>query len=323
MTTAPAPVEHNLGQYISKAFELYMKDPVNWIIIGLVGTLALGVGQLGGFHICAEKAWRGEKPTVSDVLIPFQRIGEWIVPVLLLAIGGGILVLFCGVGLLVILYFSILWAFAWPLMYLRNMPWSQAKDLSSAIGKQALVPTFILVFVAGLIGGLGGVISLPFLTAPLTGMIMVQAFWAQFGGGPDGSAAMGQIPPQPQIAPAAMGAPPAAPPTAAPGAGAWGAPPAATPDVQAQAAAWGAPPTAGPDAQAAAWGDPPAAAPSVQPTAAPAWAPPSAPPAAGGTTETAQQSTTDNPDEAYSGKTMAMSSVDFEEMMRKRNNADG
>ncbi len=305
------PVEHNVGEYISQSFEIYTKDLVNWIIIGVVGTFALGVGFWGGFHVCADKAIRGEKPEVGDVLSPFSKFGEFIVP-LAIMFGCGMLTV-CLIGFIGLIYFQIVWAFAFPQVMLRNMSWKDAAETSGEIAKQAMVPTFILVFVAGLIGGIGGIIGLNFLTAPLTGIIMMLAYNKQFGGG----SSAGQLPG------AAGGgggwAAPAAPPAAAP-AQSWGPPPADTP---------AAPPA---DAPVQSWGPPPADTPAAPAPAAPSsWAPPEptpapapaapapAPASPAEQVESGTQSTSDNPEDAYAGKTMAMSAVDFEKMLNDQN----
>jgi hypothetical protein len=289
------PVEHNVGDYISKAFEIYTKDLVNWIIIGIVGSFALGVGFWGGFHVCADKALRGEKPEVGDVLSPFSKFGEFIVP-LAIMFGCSLLAL-CLVGIIGLVYFQIIWAFAYPLVMLRGMSWKEAAETSGAIAKQAMVPTFILLFVAGFIGGIGGIVGLNFITAPLTGIIMMLAFNKQFGVEGGGSA---QLPP-------AQG-------------GGWGtpaAPPAGAPPAAAPAQSWGPPAGAAPAAPAPAapssWA-PPAPAPTPAAPAAPA-----SPAAPAEGVESGTQSTSDNPDDAYAGKTMAMSAVDFEKMLDDRN----
>ena len=368
MSNVPQPIEHDLGGYISKAFDIYKQDLVNWIIIGVVGTFALGVGFLGGFHICAMKALSGQKPEVGDVLAPFNRIGEWILPILGLSAVAILLGWVCGLGIFIAIYFSLLWMWAWPLMYSQNQTWAQAKETSTTLVKSAMVPNFILMFVAGLVGGIGGIVGLNFLTAPLTGIILAVAYQAQFGasGGYGGPAALpGQGYGGP--APGAWGAPPAAapadnnawgaPPAAAPANNGWGAP-APTPAPADNNNAWGAPPAAAPaptpwgapDPTPApadnntAWGAPQAAAPAPTPWGAPAptpapadnntawgapqaaapaptpWgapAPTAAPPAEN--IESATQATTNNPDEIVAGKTMAMSTLDFEKMMAERN----
>ena len=323
MSNVPQPIEHDLGGYISKAFDIYKQDLVNWIIIGVVGTFALGVGFLGGFHICAMKALSGQKPEVGDVLAPFNRIGEWILPILGLSAVAILLGWVCGLGIFIAIYFSLLWMWAWPLMYSQNQTWAQAKETSTTLVKSAMVPNFILMFVAGLVGGIGGIVGLNFLTAPLTGIILAVAYQAQFGasGGYGGPAALpGQGYGGPS--PGAWGAPPAAasmknawgaPPAAAPADNnAWGAPPAAAPAPT----PWGAPaPTPAPADNNNPWGAPQAAAPAPTPWGAPA--PTSAPPAEN--IESATQSTTNNPDEIVAGKTMAMSTLDFEKMLAERN----
>ena len=275
------PVEHNIGEYISKAIEIYTKDIVNWLIIGVVGTFALGVGFWGGFYVCADKALRGEKPEVGDVLSPFGKIGEFIVPLAIIFVCA--MLTFCLIGAVGLIYFQIMWAFAVPLVVLRGLSWKDAAEQSGAIAKQAMLPTFILAFVAGLIGGV-----FSFITAPLTGIIMTLAYQKQFGAGaPAGQLSGGWAPPAP--APAAAWGPPAAAPAA----------PAASPS------SWA----------------PPAAAPAAAPAPS-SWAPPVAAPAPAAPSEAVEsgtQSTTANPDEVYSGKTMAMSAVDFEKMLEDTN----
>jgi hypothetical protein len=89
MTVQPVvdPKNLSLGDCIKAAFDLFMKDPVNWIIIGLVGSVAIGVGYWGGFQLCAMKALKGEKPAVADVLAPFSRFVDYFLPFLITYIG--------------------------------------------------------------------------------------------------------------------------------------------------------------------------------------------------------------------------------------------
>lgn len=299
MTTVPTPPKHDLGAYISEAFEIYKQDVVNWIIIGLVGTLALGVGYWGGFQICAFKAMRGEKPEISDVLAPFSRFGDYFLPMFLISLALFFLVWFCGLGLVVALLMSTWWFFAYPLIADRGMGWKEATDLSKEVAKQDLVGTFIVSFVAGLVSNIGGFIGLSFITAPLLGIIQAIAYQRTFGAAsPAGGAAA--LPPG-----GGWGAQPA-PAPAAP-AGSWGAP----------AAAPAAPASLSP-APATGWDAPAAPATPIAPTVIDS-TPAAAPAPVDQPVETAVQSTTNNPDEIVAGKTMAMSTVDFEKFLKGDN----
>ena len=172
--SANAP-EYDIGGYVSRSFEMYTKDIVNWIIIGLVGTLALGVGGWGGFQNCALKAARGEKPEISDVLMPFSRFGDFFIP-LLMIMGGMMLCFLPGV------YLALIWFFMYPIMIDKGVGWQDATKMSKEVAGQNLVMTFVLGIVAGILGQVGGVIGLPFLTAPLTGIFAVMAYLHVFGG---------------------------------------------------------------------------------------------------------------------------------------------
>jgi hypothetical protein len=345
MSNGNGPVNHDIGAYFNQALEIFKQDIVNWIIIGFVGNLAVGVGFWGGFHICTEKALRGEKPTVGDVLAPFSKIGELIVPILIIVALATFGMILCGLGPFIALYFSVLWFWAFPLVTIKNMPWQQAKDTSTALVKANLVPTLILMVVVGFISGLSGIIGIPGLLAGLGGIMSSLAFRAQFGDNTGGGGYGGGAPALPGAgfqggAAPAWGAPPAAAPAPVPSQG-WGAPPAADPNAAWGAApapvanqgwgappaapapdpnqGWGAPPAAPAPAANQGWGAPPAApAPSPFNLDKPAAAPVAAPPTADGSVETAQPSS--GGDDAYSGKTMAMSVQDFDKMLAERNN---
>jgi len=215
-TQPPAPPKHDLGGLVGESIEIYKKDIGGWIVIGLVGTLALGVGYWGGFQHCAQKAIRGEKPVVGDVMMPFQRIGDFIIPAVLIGCAVVFLGWLCGVGLLLALYLSAMWFYLYPLMLERNISWQEARDISKGINEQDKGGSIVLALVANVVGGAGGVIGLTFLTAPLTGIIQVLAYNKTFhGGAPQGGP--GALPPGggPQFAldPAA-GQPQGAPPQA-------------------------------------------------------------------------------------------------------------
>ena len=98
MSTQTTP-EYDIGVYVSKASEIYTKDIVNWVLIGLVGMLALGVGSWGGYQNCALKALRGEKPEIGDVLMPFSRFGDFFLPALFIGLCIFPGVLLCGLGI--------------------------------------------------------------------------------------------------------------------------------------------------------------------------------------------------------------------------------
>jgi len=386
---APAPPKHDLGGLVSESLEIYKKDIGGWIVIGLVGTLALGVGYWGGFHHCAQKAIRGEKPAVGDVMMPFQRIGDFIIPAILIGCAVVFLGWLCGLGLVLALYLSAMWFYLYPLMLERNISWQEARDLSKAVNEQDKGGAVILALAANIVGGVGGVIGLTFLTAPLTGIIQVLAYNKTFhgaapqggpgalppGGGPQFAPAPGgaapQGYPQPQGAPPQgysqpqgappqdgygqpqggppQGAPPQGygPPQGAPPQDGYGQPQGAPPQGYGQPQ--GAPPQGYGPPQGAPPQDgygqpqggppqnygPPQGAPPQgygQPQGAPpqgygppqgappqGYGPPQGAPQAAPTappTSAATQSTTDNPDEVVAGKTMAMSAVDFENMLK-------
>ena len=69
---AKPEVKHDLGGYWNRALQIFLKDPVNWIIIGTVGMFAVGVGMWGGFQRCYLIHEQGGKPTIQDVIWPFK-----------------------------------------------------------------------------------------------------------------------------------------------------------------------------------------------------------------------------------------------------------
>ena len=324
MSTHNQNVNLDIGGLLSRALDVVKQDFVNWAIIGLVGQLAFGVGVWGGYHYCAQKQLAGQKPEVADVLRPFSNI-QMIIPGILIGIAACFLVI-PGVIL------GVLWAFVIPLMVQRNLGWQDAARISKAAVMDNLGQTILLLLLVGFVGGIGsGACGLGLLiTVPMAQVILYLGMMEFFGGTP--------TPQQLDYAPGAP-APMAAPPTAAPHAVPVGPPPAAAPPAAAPPAAAppaAAPPAAAPPAAAPPAAAPPAAAPSAAapqavdpPPAAPAAEePPTAAPAPGvlapdagdaeddDVVETAQQATAG---EAVQGKTMAMSSVDFEAMLKNRN----
>jgi hypothetical protein len=159
-----------LGDYLGRSVTLYLKSVGNWILIGLVGSLALGVGSWGGFHNCVLKALRGEQPQVGDVLMPFSRFVDFFVPVLLIGIG----FCFCLIPGLVL---ASWWFFIYPLMIERNIGWREATRLSKGVAQQKLLAVFVVLLVAGVVAGL-----LSFVTAPIEGMVAVLCYKHVFEG---------------------------------------------------------------------------------------------------------------------------------------------
>lgn len=305
---SPQPPKHDIGNYVSEAFGLFTKDLVKWVGIGFIGQLALCVGYWGGFQHCAQKQLRGETLEFTDVLFPFQQFGRLFIPSLIAGVAISVGLLFCFLpGMIAAVLLGTWWFFLWPILLANpNMGWKEAAEISKTTAKKDFMGTFIVALVAGFLGGLGGVVAMFFLTAGLTGIIQVLAYNATFGtpgaGGGAAAGGWGSLPaPQPAGQPAHVPGGPEA----------WGsAPPQAAPAAPAPQAAWGAPAAQAPPAPEAAWGAP--AAPAA-PAAAPASAPESG-------TETAVQTSTSNPDEAFTGgRTMAMSAVDFEKMLKGGN----
>jgi hypothetical protein len=56
---------------LSDAWMTMGENKLNWFLISLTGSLALGCGFWGGFHHCYLKEKSGENPSVNDVLYPF------------------------------------------------------------------------------------------------------------------------------------------------------------------------------------------------------------------------------------------------------------
>jgi hypothetical protein len=318
MSAVPQNKSLDVGTLLKQAWEIFVRDPVNWILLSLVGTLALGVGGFGGYHHAALKAIRGESVEVGDAFYVFQR-PQWILPILGIILGIMFLALVtCGLAALPIAFLMLWWMGL--LVMFDSTPMDalkQSKDLAMAnVG--ATIMMFLVLFglsmVAGFIPFVGALVATPLLV--IFQMLSLQAL---FGQAPSPQQldyapnAPGFAPPSaaPQYAPPAAAPPMSAPPAAAPP---MAAPPAAAPPAAAPPAA--APPAAAPPMAAPPAAAPPVAAPAVVQASSTA----SAPPAAAAPVETATQSTTNDPDEIVSGKTIAMSSVDFEQMLRDQQN---
>ena len=308
MSAVPQNKSLDVGALLKQAWEIFVRDPVNWILITLVGSLALGVGGFGGFQHAALKAIRGESVEIGDAFYLFQR-PQWILPILGVLVGAGFLiVLTCGLGALPFIFLTAWWMGL--LVMFDGTPMDalkQSKDVAMANAGATVMMMLVLIglsMVAGFIPFVGGLVATPLLV-----LFQILALQSMFGQAPS--------PQQLDYAPNAPGfAPPSAAPQYAPmGAPPMAAPPAAAPPMAAPPAA--APPMAAPPAAAPPAAAPPMAAPApvVQSSSTGATAPAAAPPV-----ETATQSTTNNPDEIVSGKTIAMSSVDFEQMLRDQQN---
>lgn len=335
MASVPKNQEIDVGGLLKQSWDIFMRDPVNWLLVSVVGTLALLVGGFGGFHYAALKAIRGEQVEIGDAFYIFQRPG-WILPLVGVFFASTVVgFLTCGLGFLPVLFLLAWWV---PLLVMfdgRPMEaLKQSKDL--AIGNvgptvMVLLVALVVVIAASFIPLLGGMLATPLLV--IFNMLVLQNLY-QGAGAHATPQQLDYAPNAPGFAPPAA-APPAAAPSYAPPAG---APPAAAPSYAPPAAAppAGAPPAAAPSYAPPAAAPPAAAPPTASPAASapPAAAPPAAaPPAAepavvktattgpaaapsAGPVETATQSTTNNPEEIVSGKTIAMSSVDFEQMLR-------
>ena len=321
-------VNLDIGGLFGRSLDIIKADIVNWALIGLVGALALGCGSWGGYHYCAQKQLSGQKPEVLDVLHPFSN-PQLLIPIILIVIGS----MFCVIPGVIL---AVLWAFAIPLMVQRGLAWKDAADMSSAAVKDNLGAALLILLLTGFVANAGSMllgIGL-LITLPLSQIMMYLALDQFFGPGatpqqldyaPGAPAPMAAAPMAAPMAAHPMAAPMAAHPMAAPmAAHPMAAPMAAHPMAAPPMAAhpMAAPPAAAPMAA------PPAAAPMAAPVpgtpapveaAPPAPAPAPAEPAAedDGVVETAQQATAGA---AVPGKTMAMSAVDFEAMLKNRGN---
>jgi len=162
--------EPSVGEHVGKAIEVFKTDVGTWIVIGIVGSMAVGVGMWGGFQNCALKASRGEKVELGDVFFPFSRIVDFIIPWIIIVAG----CLFCFLpGLL----FMTWWYYAYPIMIEEGIGWSEATKKSKEKASQYLVPTFITLFVGNIVGGILGPI-----TMALSGLVQVDAYNKVFKG---------------------------------------------------------------------------------------------------------------------------------------------
>jgi hypothetical protein len=302
-------VNLDFGDLFGRTLDVIKVDPVNWAILGVVGTLALGCGGWGGWQNCAKKQLAGQKPEVNDVLYPFSNI-SLIIPALLAGLAA-IPCVFPGMIL------AFLWALATPLMVRDGLDWKDATRVSKAAVMANLVPVLLLALVASVIAnagsiafGVGVVLTMPFAVVmqyiALDSFVPAGATPQQLDYSPGVPAPMGAGAPA-AMAPAPMAPAPMAPAPMAPAPMA-PAPMALAPMAPAPAAA---PAAAAPMAPA------PAAPAPMAPT--PAASAPMAPDPSADVVETAQQATAG---EAVAGKTMAMSAVDFEAMLKNRNNGD-
>ncbi|PJB37691.1 MAG: hypothetical protein CO108_20625, partial [Deltaproteobacteria bacterium CG_4_9_14_3_um_filter_63_12] len=149
---------------------VFKTDIGTWIVIGIVGYLALGVGMWGGFQNCALKASRGEKVEMGDVFYPFSRFADFFIPAVIVGVGF-VLCMIPGVVL------AIWWYYAYPIMIEEGIGWSEATKKSKEKASQYLVPTFITLFVGNIVGGILGPI-----TMALSGLVQVDAYNKVFKG---------------------------------------------------------------------------------------------------------------------------------------------
>ncbi len=346
----------NMGDAISTGINQYTSNIGKFILIGFVGTFALGVGGWGGFVNVAMKHNRGEEVEVGDVLYPFKRFGDFFIPALLI----GLAACLCYVPGIIL---ATRWYYAYPIMIETGCDWKTATAQSKSIVEGHGWATFAMMLVAGFIGR---------FFAPFTSMISgtaQRAAWEQVNGGGGMDAGPQALPGQQQ----SWGGPAQQQPAQQQS---WGQQPAqeqapaqqqswgqqaaqqqgwGQQQAPAQQQSWGqqqAP------AQQQSWGQQPAQ--EQAPAQQQSWG--SATDAAGAANdaaahartvlatpqdhaeaaasvvgaetveaannaedavvETATQSTTDNPDEIVRGKTVAMSTFDFDKLLEERKNKD-
>lgn len=307
-------VDLDIGGMLSKSWEIFQRDMVNWILIGIVGSLALGVGGWGGFQYCALKAARGESVSVGDVFYPFQHFGRLFIPMLAIL---GIVIFTCGLGGLVV---GFLWFWMYSLMVDRGLSFGDAAKLSKDAAMANVGPTILTMVVMFALNMVGNAVVIgTLITMPIGAIFAILAYLNIFGNAPSGGSpqSLDYSPnaPAPMGAPAGGYAPPAAAPAPVPGA--TFQPPAGAPGPAVPAPA-PAPVMPAPAAPAPAAPTPAPAAPAP---VAPAPAS-NLPPAADTPVETAQQSTTNNPDEIVAGRTIAMNTMDFEKMLKEQGGGD-
>lgn len=162
-------VKYELTDYINEGIEIYKEDFGTWILIGIVGSFALGVGHWGGFQYCALKASRGEEVSVGDVLYPFQRFFAYIVPMILITIG----FMFC---FLPGLYLSIKWYHIFTIMADRDIGWSKAKEVANELSDGDMGGVFVLWLVGALLGGV-----FPPITSAFQGVIAAKSYLTATG----------------------------------------------------------------------------------------------------------------------------------------------
>lgn len=306
MSAHSQDVNLDFGGLFGRAFDLIKVDPVNWVILGVVGLGALGCGAWGGWANCAKKQLAGQKPEVGDVLYPFSNI-SLAIPVLLASLA----IIPCVFPAFVLMF---LWSLAIPLMIRDGLDWKTATRMSKAAVMANLVPMLLLAIITGVVGGVGSAVVFgAILTMPLAVIMQYLALDSFFPAG----ATPQQLDYSPGMpAPMAAGTPAAFAPAHMAPAPSPMAPAPSAPAPMAPAPSAPAPMAPAPSAPAPTAPEPAADVPIADAPFAEAPAPAEAPEAV---VETAQQATAG---EAVAGKTMAMSAIDFEAMLKNRNNSD-
>jgi hypothetical protein len=287
MTTYRQNVQLDVGGLFQRAWNIFQADMVNWILVAVVGHLALGVGFWGGFHYCATKSLRGEKLQVGDVLYPFRQLSLLLPFVVIFAVA----IVTCGLGALVL---GFLWAWMYFLMVDKGQSFGDAAKTSKDAVMANMGATLLTLLVLLGLNLLGSMVAVgTFVATPFAMIFAALAYQAIFGEQP--------TPQQLDYAPAASGVPGGSP--------SYGAPPAAAPSPS-----WESAPAPTPRAQP----EPPA------PTPAPSDQSPLADTASGWDSDEAPSAGSGQPGgEANEGgtgrsRTIAMSAVDFEKIAGTR-----
>jgi hypothetical protein len=278
---APTPpkgeVKHDFVGYWNRALAIFMKDPVNWIIIGLVGFAALGVGMWGGFQRCYLIDQQGGKPTVQDVIWPFKsgRGLDLFLGSLVAGIGGP--------------FTMALWGFNAPVQVDQGPKWRDAMT----IGKQETGKNYVAYLIFFFVGMV--IMYIPLVGWTVGPFFIMECYKEKFGlhfaalqgagapaqlaagppmGGPQGQPQQWGHQEPPPMPPPQWGQPQQEPPPMPPPQ--WGppqGPPQGPPPGQPQ---WGQGPQGPPPGQPQ-WGQPPQPQGPPQ-QGLPQWGPPQGPP---------------------------------------------
>lgn len=177
----PAAPESVLTNVLKRSWDVFMKDPVLYVIAGIivivVGTLTLGILAPAlsiGFMQITRDRMQGKPATAGGVFGGMSMFVPSLIALILIAIGVTI-----GSALLVLpgLFVAVVTSFAFQFMALENAGIGDSLSRSYRLVMDNLVTVILLIVLLAIINAIGGAVAVGLLlTTPFTMIAMVIAY---------------------------------------------------------------------------------------------------------------------------------------------------